>query len=76
MSTPSTTIITNLKTLASSTANSLTNAHAAGMDMAGMLSLASIKANELKVCLALIVKSADGADPNLTTFNNILASLT
>jgi hypothetical protein len=32
--------------------------------------------NELKVCLALIAKSADGADPNLTTFNNILASLT
>jgi hypothetical protein len=46
------------------------------MDMAGMLSLAFIKANELKVCLALIAKSADGADPKLTTFNNILASLT
>lgn len=76
MSTPSTTIISNLKTVASSTTNTLTNAHAAGMDIAGMLSLALTKANELKVCLALIARSADSADPNLTTFNNILASLT
>jgi hypothetical protein len=33
------------------------------------------KAAELKVCLALIARSTDGADPNLTTLNDILASL-
>jgi hypothetical protein len=76
MSTPSTTIITNLKAVTSSTANTLTNAHTCGMDIAGMLSLALTKANELKICLALIARVADSADPNLTTFNNILASLT
>jgi hypothetical protein len=73
---PSTTIITNLKTVTSSTANTLKNAGAGGIDMAGMLSLALIKAAELKVCLTLVVKSTDSADPNLTTLNDILASLT
>jgi hypothetical protein len=73
--TPSTTIITNLKGAASSTANTLKSAGAGGIDMPGMLALALSKAAELKVCLALIVRSTDGADPNLTTLNNILASL-
>jgi hypothetical protein len=45
------------------------------MDMAGMLALALSKANELKVCLTLVVKSTDSADPNLITLNDILASL-
>lgn len=74
--TPSTTIITNLKTLALSSANTLKSANANGLDMPGMLALALNKANELKVCLTLITKSTDGADANLTTLNNILASLT
>jgi hypothetical protein len=43
--------------------------------MAGMLALALSKANELKVCLTLLVRSTDAADPNLTTLNDILASL-
>jgi hypothetical protein len=34
------------------------------------------KATELKLCLTLIVRSVDGADPNLQTLDNILASLT
>jgi len=72
---PSTTIITNLKTVASSTANTLKTANAEGLDMAGMLALALSKANELKVCLTLVVKSTDSADPNLITLNDILASL-
>jgi hypothetical protein len=76
MSTPSTTIITNLKTLTAPTANTLTDADTYGMDMPGMLSGALLKANELKVCLTLIVNKTDSADPNLTTLNNILASLT
>jgi hypothetical protein len=46
------------------------------MAMPGMLSLALTKANELKVCLTLIVRSTDPADPNLTNLNDILASLT
>jgi hypothetical protein len=76
MSTPSTTIITNLKTVTAPTANTLANAHSGGLDMQGMLSSALTKANELKVCLTLIVSRTDGAEPNLATLNNILASLT
>ena len=73
---PSTTIITNLKGLAISTTNTLKSAGAEGLDMQGMLALAYGKATELKVCLTLIAKVTDGADPNLTTLNDILASLT
>ena len=72
---PSITIITNLKTATTPTANTLKSAGAEGIDMPGMLALAFSKAVELKVCLALIVRATDGADPNLTTFNDILASL-
>jgi hypothetical protein len=43
--------------------------------MPGMLALALSKANELRNCLMLIVRSTDGADPNLTVLNDILASL-
>jgi hypothetical protein len=73
---PSTTIITNLKNASASTANTLKSAGTAGIDMAGMLALALSKANELKACLALVVRSTDSADPNLTTLDDILASLT
>jgi hypothetical protein len=73
---PSTTIITNLKTLTQSTGNTLKSAGAEGIDMQGMLALALSKANELKGCLTLIARSTDSADPNLTTLNDILASLT
>lgn len=76
MSTPSTTIITNLKGVSPSTTNTLAAANAYGLDMPGMLSLALSKANELKVCVALIVSRTDSADPNLATLNNVLASLT
>jgi hypothetical protein len=75
MSTPSTTIITNLKTLTAPTANTLADADSGGMDMPGMLSSALTKANELKVCLTLMVNRTDSADPNLATLNNVLASL-
>jgi hypothetical protein len=75
MSTPSTTIITNLKGLTAPTANTLTDADTYGMDMPGMLALALMKADELEVCLAAIVNKTDSADPNLTTLNNVLASL-
>jgi hypothetical protein len=76
MSTPSTTIITNLKTVATPTANTLKNAGADGFDMPGMLALALTKAAELKTCLTLLTRVTDGADPNLATLNNILATLT
>jgi hypothetical protein len=72
---PSTTIITNLKSASAATANTLKSAGAGGIDMPGMLALALIKANELKACLALVVRSTDSADPNLTALNDILASL-
>jgi hypothetical protein len=72
---PSTTIITNLKTVTASTANTLKSANGQGMDMPGMLALALSKANELKSCMTLIVRSTDGADPNLTALNDIVASL-
>jgi hypothetical protein len=72
---PSTTIIANLKSATAATTNTLRSAGIGGVDMAGMLQLALSKANELKVCLTLIARSTDGADPNLTTLNDILASL-
>jgi hypothetical protein len=71
---PSTTILTNTAT--TPTANTLKSAGAEGIDMPGMLALAFSKAAELKVCLTLIARATDGGDPNLTTFNDILASLT
>jgi hypothetical protein len=74
--TPSTTIITNLKGATSSTVNTLKSAGAGGIDMPGMLALASTKAAELKACLTLIVRSTDSADANLATLNDVLASLT
>jgi secreted protein with Ig-like and vWFA domain len=74
--TPSTTIITNLKSATSSTANTLRSAGAGGIDMEGMLALALTKAAELKACLTLIVRSTDSADANLTVLDDILASLT
>ena len=72
---PSTTIVTNLKTLASSTSSTLRSANGNGVDMPGMLTLALSKALELKACLTLLARSTDGADANLTTINDILASL-
>lgn len=72
---PSTTIITNLKSVSTATANTVKNANTAGVDMAGMLALALSKANELKACLTLIARSTDSADPNLPTLNDVLASL-
>jgi aspartyl aminopeptidase len=75
MSTPSTTIITNLKGVSAPTTNTLTDSVAVGMDVNGMLALSLEKAYELKACLNLIVAHTDSADPNLTTLNNVLASL-
>ena len=75
MSTPSTTIITNLKGVSAPTANTLNDANVYGEDAVGMLALALTKAYELKSCLTLLAAHTDSADPNLTTINNILASL-
>ena len=75
MSTPSTTIIANLKNLTSPTGNTVKAANTAGIDMAGMILLAQTKALELKVCLTLLAHATDSADGNLTMMNNILASL-
>jgi hypothetical protein len=72
---PSTTIITNLKSATAPTANTLKSASAGGFDTPGTLALALSKATELKVCLTLIVRFTDSADANLTTLNDILASL-
>jgi len=74
--TPSTTIITNLKTLTAPTANTISDSVAYGIDVSGMLADALTKAYELKTCLTLLVAHTDSADPNLATMNNILASLT
>jgi hypothetical protein len=73
---PSTIIISNLKNATAATANTLKSSAVGGIDVSGMLALALSKAAELKICLTLIVKSTDGADPNLVTLNDILASLT
>jgi hypothetical protein len=75
MSTPSTTIVSNLKGLSAPTANTLADAHAEGVDMPGMLAGALTKAYELKNCLTLLANHTDSADPNLTTLDNVLASL-
>jgi hypothetical protein len=76
MSTPSTTIVTNLKGLAAPTTNTVADSNTAGLDVNGMLSLALTKALELKNCLTLLAAHTDSADPNLTTIDNVLASLT
>jgi hypothetical protein len=73
--TASTTIVSNLKSATAPTSNTLKAAGASGIDMSGMLSLAVAKALELKACLNLIARSTDGADPNLATLNDVLASL-
>jgi hypothetical protein len=75
VSTPSTTIIANLKNLTSPTGNTVKAANTAGIDMTGMILLAQTKALELKACLALLAHATDGSDGNLATLNNILASL-
>lgn len=75
MSTASTTIISNLKNASSPTASTLKAGSGAGIDIQGMLALAQSKALELKTCVTLMVRATDGADPNLATLNNILASL-
>jgi hypothetical protein len=51
-------------------------ATAAGLEMPGMLALALTKAYELRVRLTLIAAKTDSSDPNLTTLNDVLASLT
>jgi hypothetical protein len=76
MSTASTTIVSDLKNAASPTGNTIKAANTAGIDVGGMLALARSKALELKTCLTLLERATDGADPNLSTLNNILASLT
>jgi hypothetical protein len=73
---PSTTIVTNLKNVSAPTANTLADANGYGLDMPGMLALALTKAYELKGCLTLIAAKTDSGDPNLTTINDVLASLT
>lgn len=75
MSIASTTIITNLRNASTPTANTTKAGNTAGIDIPGMLTLAQSKALELKACLTLLAHATDGADPNLTTLNNILASL-
>ena len=75
MSTASTTIISNLRSAAAPTGNTLKAASTAGLDVCGMLALAQSKALELKTCLTLLARATDGADPNLATISNILASL-
>ncbi len=71
----STTIVSNLKNATVPTGSTIKTANAAGVDVSGMMALAQSKALELKACLALIKGAMDGADPNLATINNILASL-
>jgi hypothetical protein len=73
--TPSTTIITNLKSVTTPTPNTITDSVAYGLDVGGMLAEALEKAYELKACLTVLVAHTDSADPNLATMNNVLASL-
>jgi len=73
--TPSTTIITNLKDLTPPTANTIADSVGYGLDVNGMQADALTKAYELKNCLTLLVAHTDSADPNLATMNNVLASL-
>jgi len=75
MSTPSTTIISNLKSAGAPTGNTVKAANVAAVDVSGMMALAQSKALELKACLTLLTAHTDAADSNLATLNNILASL-
>jgi hypothetical protein len=73
--TPSTTIITNLKSATPPTTNTIADSVGYGIDASGMLAEALEKAYELKACLTLLVAHTDSADPNLAIINNVLASL-
>ena len=76
----STTIITDLTTIANGTFSAASQADAiaaAGpiQDLPGNASLALMKAKQLKQLLTQMKGAIDGADPLLTTINNVLASL-
>lgn len=74
----STTVITDLHTLAGSTftAASLAKARATDdTDIAGMASAAATAGADLKRALRLIAANLDSADPALTLTNNILGTL-
>ncbi|HTS37796.1 MAG TPA: hypothetical protein VMH04_19130 [Candidatus Solibacter sp.] len=71
----STTIISNLKNVTARTSNTVVAGNTAGIDRGGMLALALTKALELKACLTILAQATDASDPNLSTINNVLASL-
>lgn len=74
----STTIITDLAGLAAPTAASTANAIAASgqiIDLVGMQKQALEAAKELKTLLTALKTAYDASDPNLTTINNDLSSL-
>lgn len=76
----STTIIADLNTVANGTFSATSQADAiaaAGpiQDLPSNASTALLKAKELKTLLTQMKGAIDGADPLLTTINNVLASL-
>ena len=75
--TPSTTLITTARQVATTAfgAASLKNAAQRDLDIKGMANQALLQLSEAKKTLALIMNIADPADPQLATINNLLASL-
>lgn len=76
----STAIITDLTTaagLAPTAASTAKSQAAAGPieDLPGNMSIALLKAKELKVLITAIVTGTDSSDPNYTTLNNVLLTL-
>ena len=75
--TPSTTLITTARQVATTAfdGTSLQNAAQRDMDIKGMANQAVLQLSEAKRTLALIMNIADPADAQLAAINNLLASL-
>jgi len=71
----STTLITDLTTLANSAPNAASVAKIKGVDVAGMASSAFQSAAQTKASLKAIAAQLDASDPMLTLVNNLLGTL-
>lgn len=71
----STTLITDLTTLANDTSNSTSLAKIKGIDIPGMASSAFQSAIQTKATLKAIAAQLDASDPMLTLVNNLLGTL-
>lgn len=71
----STTLLTNAAALNTPTAATKTKAASQSIDYIGMVSAAAEALTQAKRSLALLAAASDASDPQLTTINNMLLTL-